>query len=82
MSLGRPPVRLRAVEAAAALISAGGVAAASFEATAARADCSVHSLYAVFVGRDELLRAVCDRYMPDLDLEDIISEGLKWPGVG
>lgn len=71
---GRPPVRLRAVEAAAALISAGGVAAASFEATAARADCSVHSLYAVFIGRDELLQAVYDRYMPDLDLEDIISD--------
>lgn len=69
---GRPPVRLRALEAAAALISAGGVAAASFEAIAARADCSVHSLYAVFVGRDELLQAVYDRYMPNLGLEDVI----------
>ena len=70
---GRPPVRLRALDAAAALISAEGVAAATFEAIAARADCSVHSLYAVFAGRDELLQAVYDRYLPDLDLADVIS---------
>ncbi|OBG28733.1 TetR/AcrR family transcriptional regulator [Mycobacterium sp. 852002-51057_SCH5723018] len=61
---GRPPVRVRALEAAAALIGARGVGAATFEAVAAKADCSVHSLYAVFGGRHELLQAVCDRYIP------------------
>ncbi|MGH3635153.1 MAG: TetR/AcrR family transcriptional regulator, partial [Mycobacterium sp.] len=65
---GRPPVRLRAVEAAAALISAGGVASATLEAIAAEADCSVHSLYAVFGGRDGLLHAVYDRYIPPLEM--------------
>jgi AcrR family transcriptional regulator len=70
---GRPPVKLRAVEAAAALIGAGGVASATLEAIAADADCSVHSLYAVFGGRDGLLRAVYDRYLPPLELEDVIS---------
>ena len=70
---GRPPVRLRAVAAAAALISAGGVDAATFEAVAAEADCSVHSLYAVFGSRDALLYAVYDRYIPAVDLEDATS---------
>ena len=36
---GRPPVRLRAVEAAAEVISARGVASATVEAVAAEADC-------------------------------------------
>ncbi|MGH3961614.1 TetR/AcrR family transcriptional regulator [Mycobacterium sp.] len=70
---GRPPVRLRAVEAAAALISAGGVASATLEAIAAEADCSVHSLYAVFGGRDGLLHAVYDRYIPPLEMRSVIS---------
>ncbi len=71
---GRPPVRLRAAAAAAALISAEGVDAATFEAVAAEADCSVHSLYAVFGSRDALLYAVCDRYIPAVDLEDATSD--------
>jgi AcrR family transcriptional regulator len=70
---GRPPVRLRAVEAAAALISAGGVASATLEAIAAHADCSVHSLYAVFGGRDGLLQVVYDRYIPSLDMEGVLT---------
>ncbi|OBJ50924.1 TetR/AcrR family transcriptional regulator [Mycobacterium sp. 1423905.2] len=70
---GRPPVRLRAVAAAAALISEKGVEAASFEAVAARADCSVHSLYAVFASREDLLQVVYDRYLPDLDIGDVLS---------
>src|SRR5258707_4035464 len=45
---GLPPVRDRAVEAAAALISESGLAAATLEAVAAQANCSVYSLYAVF----------------------------------
>jgi AcrR family transcriptional regulator len=71
---GRPPVRERAVQAAASLISDRGLAAVTLEAVAVQADCSVHSLYAVFGGRDELMRAVFDRYSPILDLDDAISE--------
>ncbi|BDB45263.1 hypothetical protein IWGMT90018_57090 [Mycobacterium kiyosense] len=47
---GRPPVRLRALTAAAALISENGLAAATLEAIAERADCSVFSLHAAFGG--------------------------------
>jgi len=71
---GRPPVRERAVQSAASLISDRGLAAVTLEAVAAQADCSVHSLYAVFGGRDELMRAVFDRYSPILDLDEAISE--------
>jgi len=70
---GRPPVRKRAVEAAASLISNRGLAAVTLEAVAAQANCSVHSLYAVFGGRDELLRAVFDRYGPMLNIDEAIS---------
>jgi AcrR family transcriptional regulator len=71
---GRPPVRERAVEAAALLISDRGVANVTLEAVAGQADCSVHSLYAVFGGRDELLRNVFERYGPILDLEEMVSD--------
>lgn len=71
---GRPPVRLRAVEAAAALIGAGGVASATLEAVATRADCSVPSLYATFGGRDALLEAVYDRYIPALDVSALVGD--------
>jgi AcrR family transcriptional regulator len=71
---GRPPVRERAVRAAATLISDRGLAAVTLEAVAAQADCSVHSLYAVFGGRDALMRAVFDRYSPILDLDEVIAE--------
>jgi AcrR family transcriptional regulator len=69
---GRPPVRERAIRAAATLIGDRGLAAVTLEAVAAQADCSVHSLYAVFGGRDELLRGVFDRYGPFLDLNEAI----------
>ncbi|WP_047869138.1 TetR/AcrR family transcriptional regulator [Nocardiopsis sp. RV163] len=71
---GQRPVRDRAVEAAGGLISGQGLAAATLEAVAASAGCSVHSLYAAFGGRDELLRAVFERYSPILDLEAVLSE--------
>jgi len=71
---GRPPVRERAVRSAASLISDRGLAAVTLEAVAVQADCSVHSLYAVFGGRDELMRAVFDRYSPILDLDEVVSE--------
>ena len=70
---GRPPVRERAVRAAGSLISDRGLAAVTMELVAAQADCSVHSLYAVFGGRDELLRAVFDRYSPILNLDEALS---------
>ncbi|MBV8860692.1 MAG: TetR/AcrR family transcriptional regulator [Mycobacterium sp.] len=71
---GRPPVRERAIQAAASLISDRGLAAVTLEAVASQANCSVHSVYAVFGGRDELLRAVFDRYGPILDLDDAFSD--------
>ena len=71
---GRPPVRERAIQAAAVLISERGLATVTLEAVAAQANCSVHSLYAVFGGRDELLRAVFDRYGPILDLDEAVSD--------
>ncbi len=67
-------MRVRAVGAAAALISARGVSAATFEAVAEEADCSVHSLYAAFGGRDALLEAVYDRYIPALDFHDVVAD--------
>jgi len=71
---GRPPVRERAIQAAAALISDRGLATLTLEAVAAQANCSVHSLYAVFGARDELLCAVFERYAPILDLDDAVSD--------
>ncbi len=71
---GRRPVRDRAVEAAAQLISERGLAAATLEAVAEAAECSVHSLYATFGGRDELLGAIYERYSPLRDLEGLVAE--------
>lgn len=70
---GRAPVRDRAVQAAAELISAQGLGTATLEAIAGRAECSVHSLYAVFGGRDALLAAMFDRYTPVLDVGAVVD---------
>ncbi|MGW0930506.1 TetR/AcrR family transcriptional regulator [Streptomyces sp. NPDC002644] len=70
---GRRPVRERAVEAAAALIGENGLASVSLERVAAAAGCSVHSLYAAFGGRDELLFATYERYSPILDVEALLA---------
>jgi AcrR family transcriptional regulator len=70
---GRPPVRVRAVTAAATLISENGLAAATLEAIAERAECSVFSLHAAYGGRDELLRAVFDQYSPIGDIEEYLA---------
>ena len=70
---GQVPVRIRALDAAAGLISESGLAAATLEAIAARADCSVHSLYAVFGGRNELLRDVFHRHSPIPDFQDVLD---------
>jgi AcrR family transcriptional regulator len=70
---GRPPVRLRALAAAANLISENGLTAATLEAIAVRAKCSVFSLHAAFGGRDELMRAVFDEYSPIRDIEEYLG---------
>jgi AcrR family transcriptional regulator len=70
---GRLPVRQRAVEAGGKLISERGLASVTLEAVADAAECSVHSLYAAFGGRDELLGAIYERYSPLGDLETLIA---------
>lgn len=70
---GQAPVRARALQAAAALISESGLAAATLEAIATRADCAAHSLYMAFGGRDELLRIVFEHYSPIPDFEDALD---------
>jgi AcrR family transcriptional regulator len=71
---GRQPVRQRAVAAGAKLISERGLASATLEAVADATGCSVHSLYAAFGGRDELLGAIYERYSPLRDLEGLTAE--------
>jgi AcrR family transcriptional regulator len=70
---GQAPVRTRALDAAANLIDASGLAAATLEAIAVSTPCSVNSLYAVFGGRDELLRALFERHSPLLQIEDFFD---------
>jgi AcrR family transcriptional regulator len=70
---GQPPVRVRAVAAAASLIDETGLAATTLEAVADRASCSVYSLHAVFGGRDELMRAVFEQHSPVGDIEEYLS---------
>ncbi|MZE73354.1 TetR/AcrR family transcriptional regulator, partial [Streptomyces sp. SID5789] len=60
-------------EAGAALIGERGLAALTLERVAAQAQCSVHSLYAAFGGRDEMLLAVFERYSPILDVEAVLA---------
>jgi AcrR family transcriptional regulator len=70
---GQAPVRIRALDAAATLISTTGLSSATLEAVAAQAQCSVNSLHLIFAGRDELLRAVFERHSPLLDIEDFFT---------
>ena len=71
---GTPPVRTRAVAAAAEIIGENGLAAATLDVIADRAGCSVPSLYAVFGGRDGLLLAVFEQHSPVLAIEQYFSE--------
>lgn len=66
---GRPPVRERAIEAAALLVAERGLAGVTLDAVADRADCSLPSLHTVFEGRDGLLAAVFERHsaLPGLE---------------
>lgn len=70
---GQVPVRARALNAAAALIGESGLAAATLDAIATRADCAAHSLYMAFGSRDELLRIVFERHSPIPDFEDVLD---------
>lgn len=70
---GQAPVRTRALDAAAELVSTSGLASATLDAIATHAQCSVHSLYVTFGGRDELLRALFERHSPLLDIEDFFD---------
>lgn len=70
---GREPVRERAIRAAAHIISEHGLRAATMEAVAAGAECSVHSVYAAFGGRDGLLLAVFEQHSPLLALEEVLA---------
>jgi AcrR family transcriptional regulator len=70
---GGQPVRVRALDAAAELVSASGVGVVTMEDIAERAKCSVDSLYAVFGGRTELLAAVFERHAPILEISDILD---------
>src|SRR5882757_4986574 len=65
---GGQPVRVRAVEAGARLVSERGPATVTLEAVAEAAGCSVHRLYAIFGTRDKLFAAIYERYSPLDDL--------------
>ncbi|MFI6299321.1 TetR/AcrR family transcriptional regulator [Nonomuraea sp. NPDC050790] len=71
---GRPPVRERALEAAAVLIARDGLGPVTLEAVAAAANCSPTSLHAVFGSRDGLLATMFDRYVPVPDLEALAAD--------
>lgn len=69
---GGRPVRSRAIEAAAWLVSERGLANVTLESVAEAAECSVHSLYAIFGTRNELFAATYERYSP---LNDLVRLG-------
>jgi AcrR family transcriptional regulator len=71
---GGRPVRVRAVEAGARLVSERGPATVTLEAVAEAAGCSVPSLYAIFGTRNELFAAIYERYSPLADLVDLCSD--------
>jgi len=70
---GGQPVRQRALVAAGELISETGVGLTTLDAIAARAHCSVDSLYTIFGTRDELLAAMFEQYSPMIDVEEILA---------
>jgi AcrR family transcriptional regulator len=71
---GGRPVRVRAVEAGAGLVSERGPATVTLEAVAEAAGCSVPSLYAVFGTRDELFAAIYEQYSPRADLVSVCAD--------
>ncbi|WP_017624657.1 TetR/AcrR family transcriptional regulator [Nocardiopsis chromatogenes] len=69
----RPPVRERAIAAAARIIDEHGLGALTMDAVADAAECSLPGLHAVVDGRDGLLAAVFDRYGPVRELERLAA---------
>jgi AcrR family transcriptional regulator len=71
---GGVPVRVRAVDAGARLVSERGPATVTLEAVAEAAGCSVPSLHAIFGTRDELFAAIYEQYSPLTDLENLWAD--------
>lgn len=71
---GRLPVRDRAIDAAAKLISEQGLASVTLESIASAAQCSLPALHVTFGGRDGLLTAIFDRYSVAPDLERLMAD--------
>ncbi|MFG2846017.1 TetR/AcrR family transcriptional regulator [Kitasatospora sp. NPDC048296] len=71
---GRPPVRERAIAAAAHLVAERGLGGVTLDAVADRAECSLPSLHTVFEGRDGLLAAVFLQYGPLPDLQALAAD--------
>ncbi|WP_280675363.1 TetR/AcrR family transcriptional regulator [Kitasatospora sp. MAA19] len=71
---GRPPVRERAIEAAAWLVAERGLGEITLDAVAERAGCSLPSLHTVFEGRDGLLAAVFEQYGPLPDVQALAAD--------
>ncbi|GAB2690335.1 TetR/AcrR family transcriptional regulator [Kitasatospora kifunensis] len=71
---GRPPVRERAIEAAAHLVAERGLGAVTLDVVAERAECSLPSLHAVFDGRDGLFAAVFELHGPLQEVEALVAD--------
>ncbi len=70
---GRPALRERAAEAAAAIVRERGIEALTLEAVAAAAGCSIPSLHTQVGGREGLLAALFERYSPLPRLERLLA---------
>lgn len=71
---GGRPVRVRAMEAGARLVSGRGPATVTLEAVAEAAGCSVPSLYAIFGTRDGLFAAIYEQHSPLIDLVSLCTD--------
>ena len=71
---GGQPVRERAIEAGARLISERGLASVTLESVAEAAHCSMPSLHAIFGTRDRLFATIYERYSPLTDLVSLFTE--------
>ena len=71
---GGRPVRARAIEAGAWLVSERGPARVTLEAVADAAGCSVPSLHAIFGTRGELFAAIYEQYSPLVDLVTLCTD--------
>lgn len=80
IDLGRKPdVRERAIAAAAKLMNEHGLEAATLDAVATEAQCSVPSLHVIFGTRDGLLTAVFNRHGPLGELEALAANSSDGP---